>query len=170
MSHRDPIILCRRSARSEPRNVPARSRLLVERQTGQALRRLPQQRLSGLSQALAIRFPATEAIVGKEFFAAMAKAYVERGPAALAGPAALRREPCGFHRGVQAGRRACPISQTSSGWRMRESKPITPPIRSVAPESLAAIASDRAERSEIRASPLIRGCPFNSIRSSRSGQ
>jgi len=35
---------------------------------------------SGLAQALAIRFPAVEAIVGKEFFAAMAKAYIERDP------------------------------------------------------------------------------------------
>ncbi|MBL8907453.1 MAG: putative DNA-binding domain-containing protein, partial [Rhizobiales bacterium] len=35
---------------------------------------------SGLAQALAIRFPATEAIVGREFFAAMAKAYIEREP------------------------------------------------------------------------------------------
>jgi hypothetical protein len=35
---------------------------------------------SGLAQALAIRFPATEIIVGREFFAAMAKAYIEREP------------------------------------------------------------------------------------------
>jgi putative DNA-binding protein len=35
---------------------------------------------SGLAQALAIRFPAAEAIVGKEFFAAMAKAYIEENP------------------------------------------------------------------------------------------
>lgn len=35
---------------------------------------------SGLSQALAIRFPATKAIVGKEFFAAMARAYVAEDP------------------------------------------------------------------------------------------
>lgn len=35
---------------------------------------------SGLAQALAIRFPAAEAIVGQEFFAAMARAYIEREP------------------------------------------------------------------------------------------
>ena len=35
---------------------------------------------SGLVQALAIRFPAVEAIVGKAFFAAMARAYIESEP------------------------------------------------------------------------------------------
>jgi len=35
---------------------------------------------TGLVQALAIRFPATQSIVGAEFFAAMAKAYIEREP------------------------------------------------------------------------------------------
>jgi len=33
---------------------------------------------SGLAQALAVRFPVAEAIVGKEFFAAMARAYIAR--------------------------------------------------------------------------------------------
>ena len=36
--------------------------------------------MTGLVQALAIRFPATEAIVGKAFFAAMAMAYVVEDP------------------------------------------------------------------------------------------
>src|SRR5262245_37344384 len=36
--------------------------------------------VAGLTRALAIRFPATEKIVGEEFFAAMARAFVLRHP------------------------------------------------------------------------------------------
>jgi len=36
--------------------------------------------VSGLVQALSIRYPATQAIVGEEFFGALAKAYIEREP------------------------------------------------------------------------------------------
>ena len=36
--------------------------------------------VSGLVQALAIRYPATQAIVGEDFFGAMATAYIEREP------------------------------------------------------------------------------------------
>jgi hypothetical protein len=36
--------------------------------------------VSGLVQALSIRYPATQTIVGEDFFGAMAKAYIEREP------------------------------------------------------------------------------------------
>ncbi|MFO0992732.1 MAG: DNA-binding domain-containing protein [Hyphomicrobiales bacterium] len=100
---------------------------------------------SGLAQALAIRFPAVEAIVGKEFFAAMAKAYIEREPP---------RSPVLLHYGLT-------FAEFVAGFEPARALPYLPDIvrlenaridayhaadvEPLAPDSLASIAADSAE-------------------------
>jgi len=99
---------------------------------------------SGLSQALAIRFPATEAIVGKEFFAAMAKAYIEREPP---------RSPVLLHYGasfadfVAAFRPAQGLPYLADIARLENARTQAYhaiDIEPLAPHHLAAIGADRA--------------------------
>ena len=109
--------------------------------------------LSGLTQALAIRFPTTEAIVGQEFFAAMAKAYVEREPP---------RSPVLLHYGAS-------FAEFVAAFKPAESVPYLADIvrlenarveayhaadtAPLTPKSLAAISEERARRLKFKLHP-----------------
>ena len=99
---------------------------------------------SGLAQALAIRFPAAEAIVGREFFAAMARAYIEEYPP---------HSPILLHYGagladfIETFKPAAGVPYLADIVRLENARVEAyhaADMASMAPEILAAICSDRA--------------------------
>ena len=110
---------------------------------------------SGLVQALAIRFPAAEAIVGKEFFGAMARAYIEEYPP---------HSPILLHYGagvadfIATFKPAAGVPYLADIVRLENARVEAyhaTDMASMAPETLAAICSDRAGDLRSRVSPLI---------------
>ena len=166
------------SSRPSPRRClipkaacPARRR---RRQCGRsATRRFAVHRnnvVAGLVKALEARFPAAEKIVGKEFFAAMARAFVlERPPRSpLLAPTAMNFRISS----TRSSRRAnFPISPTWRGSRPRARAPITRPT----PPRWGRMPSRRWRAEDSRRHPH-RNCIRRSksfarrTRSSRSGR
>lgn len=98
---------------------------------------------SGLAQALAIRFPATEAIVGKEFFAAMAKLYVRQEPPRSP---LLLHYGAGFADFVAQFPPAAELPYLADVVRLENARVEAyhaPDIEPLAPQSLATIPEDR---------------------------
>lgn len=97
---------------------------------------------TGLAQALAIRFPATEAIVGKEFFAAMAKLYVSLDPPRSP---LLLHYGAGFAEFVAQFQPAAELPYLADVVRLENARVEAyhaPDIEPLAPQSLTTIAED----------------------------
>lgn len=108
---------------------------------------------SGLAQALAVRFPAAETIVGKAFFAEMAKAYIEQDPP---------RSPILLHYGagladfIETFRPAACLPYFADVVRLENTRVEAYHAADVAPltpEALAAIASERADKLKFQFHP-----------------
>jgi len=108
---------------------------------------------SGLTQALAIRFPAVEAIVGKAFFGEMAKAYIAQDPPSSP---ILLHYGAGFTDFVAAFESAASVPYLADVARVENARVEAYHAADIAPlsqEALAAITSDQADRLTFRFHP-----------------
>ena len=110
---------------------------VAARDTRSAVRRFAVHRnnvVASLVKAIAARFPAVQKIVGEDFFAAMARAFVVERPPRSPLLATYGDEFADFI-GSFAPAANCPISPTWRGSRPRAPAPITPPTRPRSPQA-----------------------------------